>query len=233
MKRRQDKLTLEEINNELAKQEERLGELKNEKHRLFAEFKKVLTEDEHRKSLQRQKEAAYANISFQNALAKQQQQAPPPPPPVSTPRQITTLHPSFFAQPTIVSTNSSTVNPASFSHHRINGRVPTPTTFAIPKSQPSSVKSHHSNAAPIHTSASIPTSNPYLIPSDRHRVSYKRPHEQQPPVPSPVITSSASHLPFMANYKPLNAPPPGGMPPPPPTGFPPALTSRRFLFLLL
>lgn len=65
LKHKRDKLTLGEIKEEINKNESRLNELRNEKHRLFTEFKKVLNEDETRKNLQRAKEnAAFANLNM-------------------------------------------------------------------------------------------------------------------------------------------------------------------------
>jgi len=48
-KRKQDAMTLEEIKDQLGKLETKLGDLKNEKHILFLQLKKVLNEDETRK----------------------------------------------------------------------------------------------------------------------------------------------------------------------------------------
>lgn len=244
MKRRKDKLTLEEINNETTKHEEKLNELRNEKHQLFAKFKKVLTDDENRKNLQRQKDAAYVNVTFGSPSVSK----PPPPPPMQLPIVSSApilmgntnnppapipvpLHTPYFAQmqTTNVSSNSSTSVPTSFNHHRMNGRVPTPTssTFAVPKTQPS--QSIYSKPMPHHSSAltsippTIPTSspivpssiqNPYLIQNDRHRLSYKRTLEQtSSPVTSIVSGVNTAHLPYLPNYKP-------GMHPPPPGSFP-------------
>ncbi|KPM02732.1 hypothetical protein QR98_0011500 [Sarcoptes scabiei] len=65
LKHNQDKLTLEEIKEEIVKNKQKLTELEIEKHRLFAEFKKVLHEDDNRKNLQRLKETnIIPNMTF-------------------------------------------------------------------------------------------------------------------------------------------------------------------------
>lgn len=75
LKRKRDATTLEDIKDQLSKLEARLKELKEEKHELFLQLKKVLNEDEIRK---RQKESeimaahqalqAQQQINLQNAL---------------------------------------------------------------------------------------------------------------------------------------------------------------------
>ena len=64
LKHKRDKSSLDEIREEIVKEEKHLEELKNQKDRLFADFKKVLTEDEARKNMQRAREAAFNNITF-------------------------------------------------------------------------------------------------------------------------------------------------------------------------
>ncbi|OTF73428.1 hypothetical protein BLA29_000259 [Euroglyphus maynei] len=65
LKHNLDKRTLDEIKEEITRKERKLAELGSEKHKLFAEFKKVCNEDNSRKNLQRQKEAnVMLNMTF-------------------------------------------------------------------------------------------------------------------------------------------------------------------------
>lgn len=76
LKRKRDALSLQEIKDQLVKLEVRLKQLKEEKHELFLQLKKVLNEDETRKK-QRESELLAAQqqaYAAQQVIAARQQQ---------------------------------------------------------------------------------------------------------------------------------------------------------------
>ena len=58
---KQDSMTLSETKEQLGKLDSHLAELKDEKHQLFLQLKKVLNEDETRRRQLMNKEAGYAD----------------------------------------------------------------------------------------------------------------------------------------------------------------------------
>lgn len=79
LKRKRDALSLEEIKDHLTKYEERLKQLKDEKHETFSALKKLINEDEMRKrreseQIAQQQAAAQAQVQAAAAQAAQQQQ---------------------------------------------------------------------------------------------------------------------------------------------------------------
>ncbi|XP_017471320.1 PREDICTED: G protein pathway suppressor 2 [Rhagoletis zephyria] len=260
LKHRRDKSTLSEVKEEIIKSQARLEDLKAEKHRLFTEFKKILGEDEIRKTNQRIREAeAQKNLNMTfgpvtSNTANTSNQRPPhqtvpsshagPIMPSSShsnanilPSTLHHLHPiqpMFYSQqhgqaaatsansPNILSASSSNASreqqsrqeQSALGHHRLNGRIPTPTSYAPtslnsqgrqqpqiinqrsqqepPVSIYSNNKAPHqlhpgaplsltSMASSVSSAASIipiPSSGATSYTSDRHRMSYKRSHEQ-------------------------------------------------------
>lgn len=75
LKRKQVAVTLEQVKEQLGKLECKLNDLKNEKHQLFLQLKKVLNEDETRK---RQRDS---EIMAQALAAQSQSQSQPQPQP--------------------------------------------------------------------------------------------------------------------------------------------------------
>ncbi|XP_065284637.1 ezrin-like [Dermacentor albipictus] len=78
LKRRQDEMTLEEVREELQQMEKKLAALKEEKHKLFVQLKKVLQEDDARKRALEKKadkmaalDRHYRQQQPQNAATKQ------------------------------------------------------------------------------------------------------------------------------------------------------------------
>lgn len=75
LKHKQDKMNLSEIKDQLNKGEQTIMEFENKKHRLFADFKKLLNDDDNRKNLQKQKETN-ATLTFGQSLPQPQLSAP-------------------------------------------------------------------------------------------------------------------------------------------------------------
>lgn len=77
-KRKQDAMTLEEIKDQLGQLEHKLTELKEEKHQLFLQLKKVLHEDENRKRAQVKEANEMVAVSHGYAPQVMNLGAPPP-----------------------------------------------------------------------------------------------------------------------------------------------------------
>lgn len=76
LKHKQDKMNLSEIKDQLIKGEQTIMEYENKKHRLFADFKKLLNDDDNRKNLQKQKEANAITLTFGQSLPQPQLSTP-------------------------------------------------------------------------------------------------------------------------------------------------------------
>ncbi|XP_027199425.2 uncharacterized protein LOC113793575 [Dermatophagoides pteronyssinus] len=108
LKHNLDKRTLDEIKEEITRKEKKLADLGSEKHKLFAEFKKVCNEDNSRKNLLRQKEA---NVMLNMTFGPSQSGGPGSQLPLS----LTTMPPS--------SSSAATSSALALSQSQLNRNV--------------------------------------------------------------------------------------------------------------
>ncbi|RWS04614.1 G protein pathway suppressor 2-like protein [Dinothrombium tinctorium] len=172
LKRKRDATTLEDIKDQLSKLDVRLKELREEKHELFLQLKKVLNEDETRK---RQKESEL--MSAHQVFAMQSQ-------------PISTYHP-YYIPTTLMGTNRQ--QPSLYQRPTVSA-VPvvsslTNTSQSINTQQTIPI-SAHSNSSPV-TAKRTPMKRPHertpspppAVPYSGVLPVYKSPMSYTPSVP--------------------------------------------------
>ena len=173
LKHKRDKLTLDEIREEIAQQEKQLEDLKNQKDRLFAEFKKVLTEDEARKNMQRAREAAFNHITF------------------STPNSADLPKPYQSAIVTVANTPvaPSTISSVPHPTHSLNGQQLYYQSHLQQLSTPNKIQQQQQQQQQRQTLTGSPNASLQL-----RRDPTPQSHMSTPPNSNPMLLSQPSHL---------------------------------------
>ncbi|KAH7641996.1 G-protein pathway suppressor, partial [Dermatophagoides farinae] len=186
LKHNLDKRTLDEIKEEITRKERKLADLGSEKHKLFAEFKKVCNEDNSRKNLQRQKEASVMlNLTFgpsQSGGPGSQQ----------LPLSLATLPSS--------SSSAATSSALALSQSQLNQNV---ASLKFPNAQhhPSSITNSNSIIPPLPNPTIMPLHESfYAVHQNASGGNASHPSNKQPPpqrfLSAPPVTMAV----YSANY---------------------------------